>query len=45
MFLFELDTTKDIMTQNQCSIVLRYVYEGVVHETVAVAGQSNVNDW
>ena len=32
MFSEELDTTQDIMTQDQCSIVLRYVYEGVVHE-------------
>ena len=32
MFSVELDTTQDIMTQDQCSIVLRYVYEGVVHE-------------
>ena len=32
MFSVELDTTQDIMTQDQCSIVFRYVYEGVVHE-------------
>ena len=32
MFSVELDTTQDIMTQVQCSIVLCYVYEGVVHE-------------
>ena len=32
MFSEEFDTTQDIMTQDQCSIVLRYVYKGVVHE-------------
>ena len=32
MFSVEMDTTQDITTQDQCSIVLRYVHDGEVHE-------------
>eukprot|EP00795_Rhopilema_esculentum_P006621 gene6621-12157_t len=33
MFSVEMDTTQDITTQDQCSIVLRYVHDGDVHES------------
>ena len=32
MFSVEMDTRQDITTQDQCSIVLRYVHDGEVHE-------------
>ena len=47
MFSVEMDTTQDITTQDQCSIVLRYVHDGDVHEwllslvkTTSTSGES-----